>query len=135
MLPRGPRSLGRGRLAFLVSRAEGGLSLGVVFVLTQQDLDKTGRLSTAEKQQEAVEHAYPRVWKRIEAVQDELGGDAEGMDVDVIVRISEGAITDLAQVVSAVHSASPWAAGSGVPAGRAHYSERRLGVSHSSAKP
>jgi nucleotide-binding universal stress UspA family protein len=76
------------RAAIVLSRAEGGLSACVVHVLTQQDLDKTGRLSASEKQQAAVEGAYPRVWKRIEEVQEDIGLDAESLEVDVVVRVA-----------------------------------------------
>lgn len=71
--------------AVALSKREGGLSIGVVHVVTQQALDKTGGLSAEEKQRAAVESLYPRIWKRV----DELTGELEETpDIDVIVRVA-----------------------------------------------
>lgn len=74
------------RAAALLSDQEGGLSMVLVHVITQQQLDKTGAISAAEKQQIAIERAYPDVWKRVEAMNEERGFEATELEIDVVVR-------------------------------------------------
>lgn len=76
--------------AVRMSAAAGGLSVLVVHVVTQQDLDKTGGLSADEKRAAAIERTYPQLWQRVELIADELrkaGLDHEA-ELDVAVRVA-----------------------------------------------
>ncbi|NUP09805.1 MAG: hypothetical protein HOW73_27480 [Polyangiaceae bacterium] len=74
------------RTAFMLSDREGGLSTLLVYVVTQQELDKTGALSFSDKQQVAVEKAYPELWRRLDMVLESRHEDADKVEVDVVVR-------------------------------------------------
>jgi len=74
------------KAALLLSSEEGGLSVAVVHVVTQQDLDQTGRLATDEKRQAAIEGLYPVLWKRVGEAIDALR--LSEPEMDVFVRIA-----------------------------------------------
>ncbi len=86
------------RAALRISAAEGHLSIGVVHVVTQQALDRTGALSPDDKKTAAIESLFPVMWRRIAAVRDEIGDasnegsddahDASETELDVLVRIA-----------------------------------------------
>ena len=73
-------------LAVEIASAEDDLAIGVVHVITQQELDKTGKLDAKDKREAAIEAAYPRVWRRVEAVapDDALSTST----VEVLVRLA-----------------------------------------------
>lgn len=64
------------------------LAIGVVHVLSQVDLDRTGELSAEDKQRTAVERAFPTVWRRIEDVCDAHAIETDGLDLDVQIRVA-----------------------------------------------
>jgi hypothetical protein len=74
--------------ARLARESEGGLDLGVVVVLTQQDLDATGELGADEKRSVAIERAFPTMWRRIDEVLLSEGIDSEQLSLDVVVRVA-----------------------------------------------
>ena len=72
--------------ALTLAHAHGGLALGIVHVVTQQDLDKTGELFRDDKRRAAIEALYPVLWKRVGDEVDESNlGEPE---MDVIVRFA-----------------------------------------------
>jgi hypothetical protein len=74
--------------AIALSEAEGGLSIGVVHVITQVDLDLTGELSADAKRRVAVERAFPAIWRRIAEVLERLERNEDEIEVDVFVRVA-----------------------------------------------
>lgn len=74
--------------ALRMAAREPDLAIGVVYVISQADLERTGELSTDDKRRVAVEHAFPTVWRRIEEVCDEHGLSTDGIDLDVQIRVA-----------------------------------------------
>lgn len=74
------------RKGLQIASSEGGLSIAIVHVVTQQALDQTEKLDARGKQIAAVESAYPLVWRRVERVapEEELATSS----VDVMVRLA-----------------------------------------------
>jgi len=86
MSPRGDAALAA---VARIAAAEGaGLEIGVVVVLTQQDLDGTGEISGDKKRSVALERAFPAAWRRIDDVLSAEGIDSESLSLDVIVRVA-----------------------------------------------
>ncbi|HTJ84647.1 MAG TPA: hypothetical protein VL400_23165 [Polyangiaceae bacterium] len=74
--------------ARLARSSDAGLDLGVVVVLTQQDLDATGELAADQKRSVAIERAFPAMWRRIDEVLLGEGIDSEQLSLDVVVRVA-----------------------------------------------
>lgn len=98
--------------ALRLAALEPELAVGVVHVISQADLEKTGELSTEDKQRVAVERAFPTVWRRIEDVCDQHGLSTDGVDLDVQIRVaavhlarSQEAIAEHLLQVAADHGA------------------------------
>ena len=75
--------------AALAEGERGEVSLGVVVVVTQIDLDRTGELSAEAKRRVAVERAFPETWRRVEEALYAAGRDPEALSMDVIVRVAD----------------------------------------------
>ncbi len=99
--------------ALRLAAVEPDLAIGVVHVISQADLEKTGELSKEDKRRVAVERAFPTVWRRIEDVCDAHGLSTDGMDLDVQIGVaavhlarSQEAIADHLLQVASDHGAS-----------------------------
>jgi len=95
-----------------LAAADPGLSIGVMHVLSQLDLERTGELSNDDKRRVGVERAFPTVWRRIEDVASAHGVDTDGLDLDVQIRVaavhlarSQEVIADHLLEIAAAHGA------------------------------